>query len=705
MDSKQDYLACPVCKTGLSCWEASFVCEFCHRRFDIHKRIPILSSLVDKTRLAAVTDVLAPHVATAIENSSEKDIKIWPELLLQIISEISSSKSGNRVVLNLVDETKAVAKFLLNISSKDHVLNLGPGWDNTTINLARSAGKVTTLDLNLDGLLVLMLKKRYYGLNNIDLIFGGAEKYLPIKDHTFDAIFIQDSLIWSLLPHVCVDEKGVANCNIRGVGNDSGLGFGKSGHTFQLHAFLMEIKRMLKPEGEIFFGIKYYADSKLIRTELEKNTAYLSNVFIRDELTDDWLRHQVKLYGRHRKVETGMESSGFKKGKAYRIGPTSYAPQSLGEFPISMGADRWFQSLRTIKKARQKENHPDETSYIGYSAHKKGLTQSWIDGMLLDLAKSCDVSSDPYSVDRLHVSRKGKLVAIIKHLTAGKNPLVIKVPFHDVSRHMLENNYHTLRGLEKIKHQQTEPNSFLDAIPRSVHKGVYNGQVYFVENKISGVEWKKNRSIFLDKTILRRTLQLLKTMNRISGGGETIQRNTLPNYEERFGCIESILGPHETKERQNWEVIKGRLTEMMNYSNGPRYFRKGDFSMHNVIVAPGKIPSFIDFDESGETFFKTADLSDLLFSFARIRKKISRESFLRIVIKGDLNKLNLGLVPKEILSLLNADLDEFKISSLVSWVDHVYFAIQFEPIKYRKYILNRSFSKTLLSLSSVVGMI
>jgi len=63
------------------------------------------------------------------------------------------------------------------------------------------------------------------------------------------------------------------------------------------------------------------------------------------------------------------------------------------------------------------------------------------------------------------------------------------------------------------------------------------------------------------------------------------------------------------------------------------------------------------------------------------------------------------LTLNKILAFIEADLDEFKNSSLISWIDHVYFAIQFEPIKYRKYILNRSFSKTLISLESVIDRI
>jgi len=466
----------------------------------------------------------------------------------------------------------------------------------------------------------------------------------------------------------------------------------------------VEIKRILKPKGEIFIGIKNYPDKKSIGTEVEKKTAFLTEESIRGALGKDWLRCPTGLYGSYRKVNSIIEMSGFKKGRAHLIAPNPYAPESVTDLSIGMGDGGWSSSIRTFTQRFQKKKKPNTTPYIGCIAHNKGSTLSWIDGMLLDLAKSCDVSSDTYSIDRLHVSRKGKLVVILKNNTAENHPLAIKVPFHDVSRHMLENNYHTLRGLEKIRHRQTEPNPFLDAIPRSVHKGVYNGQVYFVENKVSGVEWKK-RSIFSDKTIMRHTLQLIKAMNRIPGENGTIHRNALPNYEERFGCIESILGTHETRQRQTWEVIKGRLMEVMNPFKDPRYFRKGDFSMHNVVVAPGKIPAIIDFDESGYTLFKTIDLADLLFSYVRIRKKISREKFLRIVVEGNFKKFGLSLALNKTLAFIEADRDEFKISSLISWIDHVYFAIQFEPIKYRKYILNRSFSKTLISLESVIDRI
>ena len=704
MDSKYDYLACPVCKTGLSGWDASLVCKACHRKFEIHQNIPILCSTVDKTRLAIEADTFASHVITPVSSSHEKNINDWKQFLLEIISGVSTSKSGNHLVLNLVDETKAAPKFLMNISPKDHVLNLGPGLDNTTINLARTAEKVTTLDLNLGDLFILMLKKKYYGLNNIDLLYGGADKCLPLRDHTFDAVFIQDSLLWSILPFVCTDKKRINKSGIWDIMNGNIFRSGEYNHTIRLHTFLIEIKRILKPKGEVLIGIKDYPDKKSIRTELEKKTTYLTDVSIRGALGKDWLRFPTSLYSKHRKINSIIEMSGFKKGRAHLIAPTPYAPERMIDLSIGMGKGGVYRSIRSFTQIFQKKKRHTHTSYIGCIAHIKDSTLSWINGMIQDLAQSCNFPLDQYAIDKIHISRKGKLIVMLKNITSDKNSLVIKVPFHDVAQGMLENNYHTLDFLGQIKQHQGVANLFLDAIPKCVHNGIYKGQVYFAEEGIEGVEWKKVIPLYSDKIILSHTLQLLNAMNRIPMRHETNQNVPL-KFEKRFDCIEGDLVAHETREKRVWEVIKRRLFEVINCSNHPRYFRKGDFSMHNVILASEKKPMIIDFDESGHTLFKTIDLADLLFSYVRIRKKISREKFLRIVLEGNFKKLGLSVALNKILAFIEADLDEFKNSSLISWIDHVYFAIQFEPIKYRKYILNRSFSKTLISLESVIDRI
>jgi ubiquinone/menaquinone biosynthesis C-methylase UbiE len=659
---------------------------------------------MDTSHSYARTDGLTSRIAGAVDRSFKKNTTNWPRLIGEIIGGVSSSRSGSRAVLNLVDETKASVKFLLTISPGDHVLNLGPGWDNTTINLARNAAKVTALDLNLAGLYILLLKGRYYGLDNIDLLFGGADKYWPIRDQTFDAVIVQDSLIWSLLSSVCANQDsdgqhlpGLEKRDISQPNGGSPQGAG-------LHTLLMEIKRVLKPGGEIFLGVKSYPDTAQIRSELEKTVAWLHKTYIPNAMRGRWLSGHVAALGNRHQFDRIIERSGLNKGRVYWITPTAHAPERIRDVSARRRVYSWVTGVERFTKALLEKKRRGHGPYIGRTCYLSGSGQSWIEGMILDFTRSCPLSAKTCRLDRLQISRKGKLIVILRDIRSKKSTWVIKVPLHPVSHRMLENNYHTLDRISNMRPRGEKQPLFQEAIPSCMHTGTHKGQVYFAEKGIAGVEWKKVFSAFSDKLIWQRTLRLLRSLNRIPVVDGTPEK-TLSKYNKRFDCIESILNEHPGSEKRVWEKIKGSLIDSMRQCNGRQYFRKGDFSMHNVMVTTGKHPALIDFDESDTTAFKTVDLADLLFSYVRIRKKIDRAAFLSIMARGEFKQIGLSLALTEILDYLDADEADLRISAFVSWIDHVYYALQFEPIKYRKYILNQSFAKTLQALEPVADII
>lgn len=166
-----DYIVCPMCLSALSVGPSTLTCEACQQRFKYHKGIPILTTQMVPSCQPAVTDLSASLFSQLPASLPERGDQTCHEFFMDFIQVVRSQGQASAKVLNMVDETKAVVKFLLDISPTSHVLNLGPGWDNTSVNLARTTAKVTVLDLDLSGLCVLSLKKKYYGLDNIELIF------------------------------------------------------------------------------------------------------------------------------------------------------------------------------------------------------------------------------------------------------------------------------------------------------------------------------------------------------------------------------------------------------------------------------------------------------------------------------------------------------------------------------------------------------
>lgn len=606
----------------------------------------------------------------------------WEQYLRNYIRRAANQADASRLVLNLVDETKATFKFLVSISPSDHVLNLGPGKDNTTISLARSAGRVTVLDLDLAGLYLGMLKRQFYGLSNIDLLFGGAESHLPLSSHTFDVVAVQDSLMWSILISA---------------GNGLDSGWSDQHQANWLPAFFKEIRRVLKPEGSVYFGLQPYLNADEAGAKLKQMTAWYGNSFRCAGIDDEILGKRIAAVADRHRFAAAIREAGFVRHEAYQISTLHGMPQRVTSLPPAHDSRGTNRLLSMVPGLFRKRISAKKGSHCGHAGFLNESLNSWIRGMVADLAQACKVPSNTIEIKASLISRKGKLVVILGSRPAIGQELVVKIPFHQTAQGMLANNYQTLEHLSETEFQLNSTPAHLAPFPACVHAGAYKDHVYFAEEGIAGRTWKDSSRMFSDKEVWRRTGKILDRLQQISSGTDTPEM-TVSKYRLRLASIDLILESAQPRERNVWEAVKGRILDCLESYQGRLYFHKGDCSMHNVIIRSGRLPAMIDFDEAGWSPLKTVDLADLLFSYARTRKKIDRAEFIKIILREELDRIGLGFLLREVLKQLQADLSDLKESILLSWIDHVYFAIQFEPIKYRKYILKQAFTKTLAAL-------
>ncbi len=631
------------------------------------------------------TDMATTLFTRSFISPAKKVHATWPNFLKAFIQAVSDRANASKLVLNMVDETKTSFKFLLNISPGDHILNLGPGKDNTTISLARTAGRVTVLDLDLTGLYLTMLKKQFYEYDNVDLLFGGSELYWPLRDHIFDAVYVQDSLIWSMLTSAAK-------------GSNSGL----SDHhqTRWLSALFKELKRVMKPKGSVFLGVQPYLNPNQVKAKLEQITTWLGDKFRCTDIQDDFLAKSIAVVTNRHKFAAAISESGFVRTETYQISTSHGMPLKMASWSPGKGHAGMANLLSSVPRMFRKRESTRKGLYVGHTSFLSDSDHSWLKGMVKDLAQSCDIPLDTFEKKALRISRKGKLVIILKAQPTVGHELVVKVPFHKLAQDMAVNNFQTLKRLSETGIQLKNMSEFLAAFPACVHAGNYNGQVYFVEQGIPGVAWKDFGHKLSNKIVWRRTLRMLDVLKQISVGTDTLEM-TVSKYGRHLEAIDSLGEQFRQRERRVWETVRGSISDFLVSCKGQLYFHKGDCSMHNIIIRSGKVPTMIDFDEAGWSPFKTLDLADLLFSYARTRKKINRAAFINMVLQGNYDQIGLCIPISECLDYLEADPTDLKISILISWIDHVYHAIQFESIKYRKYILKQSFTKTVAGLEPI----
>jgi len=94
------------------------------------------------------------------------------------------------------DLTRVDFKYLLPLTSKSTILEIGPGHGLITVSLARNAKEVYCLEKIQEHALFTHLRAQQEGLNNVYVSCGGSKSVLPYRDNTFDIVVINGVFEW-----------------------------------------------------------------------------------------------------------------------------------------------------------------------------------------------------------------------------------------------------------------------------------------------------------------------------------------------------------------------------------------------------------------------------------------------------------------------------------------------------------------------------
>lgn len=243
-----DDFVCPSCKGSLFQLEQKFQCSNCQNVYPINKGIIDFRGNRQDYYFNPVSGNDMDTIINRIKSSDN-----WAEVVRTFI-ELVGPKSPGSWIDNLTVDGRYGWKIFLDLSKEKSLLDIGCGLGNLVSNIAPHVGKTYAMDLTYKRL--QFAEKRISIFNaddNFSFIAGGDQKYLPFPDHSIDCVTLSGVLEW----------VGEGDSSLYRIGSKSqrlwNMLFKHFGDTNPRNiqiAFLSEIKRVLKKDGQLFVGIE-----------------------------------------------------------------------------------------------------------------------------------------------------------------------------------------------------------------------------------------------------------------------------------------------------------------------------------------------------------------------------------------------------------------------------------------------------------------
>jgi ubiquinone/menaquinone biosynthesis C-methylase UbiE len=204
---------------------AALVCQSCAKTFPLWHGVPNFSAATDYYYGEFPQAMMRSIIETAAQEGSAKAFEIALK---------DQTDGWRRYFLHYAaDETRAAWQFLLHLPANASALDMGCGWGNLSISLARNFAMVYAMDLVPERAVISGLRAREAGLENVRALAGGNTTHLPFPDASLDAVTLNGVLEWVATSFPQVNDPREAQLRV-----------------------LREIVRVLKPDGQLYIGIE-----------------------------------------------------------------------------------------------------------------------------------------------------------------------------------------------------------------------------------------------------------------------------------------------------------------------------------------------------------------------------------------------------------------------------------------------------------------
>lgn len=566
---------CPRCKGQLTEY-LPFRCETCQSIFDTK------DSIIDFR--TSRKDYYFNPISKDKMNNLIINMKAdsWDEIIRSFLADVDNAVSG---LDNLIVDGRYAWKVLLNLNPDSVVLDLGCGLGNLSHNIAPHVAKLYAMDLTWQRL--EFCNKRFDKFNSNDdiiLIAGGDGKYLPFPDNVIDCVILSGLLEW------------VANFDGPWTQDGSKLSrlikmifscFGKyNPRTIQVD-FLKEIKRILKPDGQIFIAIEnrlnyqYFTGRPDYQSMLKYSSFFphfFSNLYS--------IYYNRKPYRTYRYTILGYKKligkAGFDRVDFFGLYPGYSFLKQI--FPLDTNAPFWFPESPSNVKEKIKRNKFFVPAYgiVGYASSES--RKRMLDELLFQISQSLSVrfNNDVITIKDYIVTDKDK--GVITGSIGDKN-IIIKLPFNEQGIFQEKQN---AQFLKTGKSSFTELSS---VCPESLVYGKVNNFEYFVEECVKGEQLnnvliKEGRTACLDaiENVLNKMNPQLIKENKIPFINSFYNREV----DQRLEKLLRVISDRKVKELSQY--FHDTLYGIEIYTG----LAHNDFSFDNIFCKNAIVSGVID---------------------------------------------------------------------------------------------------------------
>ena len=579
-----DFL-CPICSGGLSAEPASLKCLACGRKF------PIQGGIIDfrYNRCEYYFNPVSQDEMRKLNTSFKPGT--WAGTVRKFLSYV---KNPTGWLDNIVADGRYSWKMFLDLKRDTRLLDLGCSLGNLTQNLAPHVGKVYAMDLNYQYL--EFSQNRFSVFNegdDITLVAGGDSARLPFRDDCMDVVVLSKVLEWAGEGNKAQYLEG---STLQRLNNCLRSPFCERNPRQMQLELLKEIRRILKPEGQIFIAVENRLNYEYFMGKRDHHSLLKYNALLPRVIANFYslcvnrrpyrsYTHSLAAYKRL------MADAGFPQcdtlvmlkgcSQVEELVPTD------GSFPYWKG----LENLDWKERLKRSRWFAPAFGIIGSAGLRPGMQDGIFDAIVGALAKN-GIEQGPLDIHKYEITGKQKLVV---HASSGRDRLFIKLPFNLEAVKSEHNNYVMLEWLATHKPE-------LNGLPSAITSGRFEQQKFFAETAVQGRPLRE----FIRGTqrfeAVRAAMAFLSKLNSPESSEQELLEG--PVYEqyigEKLGRVLPFLDDPVLREK-----LEAFFREQLQGRRVAVGVRHGDFSCSNILLGDTAVEGVFDW-EAGEVRGVTA---------------------------------------------------------------------------------------------------